>query len=80
MYLNSCRAQELTAAIISYSYINVLQGSVAMQIRCGGIFTDGCRRHRGASAQSSWRLYDLSIASLKVGYWMSSSQLKLNAE
>ena len=32
------RAQELTAVIVSFPYINVSQGSVATQLRCGGIF------------------------------------------
>jgi len=30
----------LTAAIVSYAYINVSQGSVAMQFRCGGIINN----------------------------------------
>ena len=29
--------QEVTAAIVSFSYIYVSQGSVAMQLRCGEI-------------------------------------------
>jgi len=33
-------AQELTAAIVSFTYINVSQGSVAMQFRCGRIIND----------------------------------------
>jgi len=36
--LKSRHEQELTAGIVSFSYINVLQGSVATQFRCGGIF------------------------------------------
>jgi len=32
------RAQEQTAVIVSFPYINVSQGSVATQLRCGGIF------------------------------------------
>jgi len=31
-------AQELTAVIVRFPYINVSQGSVAIQLRCGGIF------------------------------------------
>jgi len=36
--LKSRREQELTAAVVSFSYINVLQGSVATHLRRGGIF------------------------------------------
>jgi len=32
--------QELTATIVNFSYINVSQGSVAMQLRCGRIFNN----------------------------------------
>jgi len=38
--LESSFAQELTAAIVSFSYTNVSQGSVATQFRCGGIFNN----------------------------------------
>ena len=34
----SRRAQELIAVIVSFPYISVSQGSVATQLRCGGIF------------------------------------------
>ena len=34
----SRRAQELTAVTVSFPYINVSQGSVTTQLRCGGIF------------------------------------------
>jgi len=37
-YPKSRRAQELSAVIVSFPYINVSQGSVATQLRCGGIF------------------------------------------
>ena len=30
--------QELTAVIVSFPYIDVSQGSVVTQLRCGGIF------------------------------------------
>ena len=36
----SRHVQELTADIVSFSYINVSQGSVATQIRRGGIFNN----------------------------------------
>ena len=40
-YLKSHCVRELTAAnIVSFSYINLSQGSVATQLRCGGSFSD----------------------------------------
>jgi len=33
-------AHKLTAAIVSFTYINVSQGSVATQFRCGGIINN----------------------------------------
>ena len=33
-------AHELTAAIVSFTYITVSQGSVATQLRCGGIINN----------------------------------------
>jgi len=36
-YPRSRCAHELIAAIVSFTYINVSQGSVATQFRCGGI-------------------------------------------
>jgi len=32
--------KRLLASIVSCSYIYILQGSVAMPLRCGGIFTN----------------------------------------
>ena len=41
-YSTDCRSvQEPTTAVVSFfSYINVLQGSVATQLKCGEIFDD----------------------------------------
>jgi len=36
----SCRAQELTAAIVSFSHAHVSQGSAATQLRGGRIFNN----------------------------------------
>jgi len=35
-----CTRTELIAAIVSFSYINVSQGSVATQLRYGGLFNN----------------------------------------
>ena len=39
----SRRAQEVTAAISGFSYINISKGSVATQLKCGGYLTRYCR-------------------------------------
>jgi len=39
-YPRSRCAHELIAAIVSFTYINVSQGSVATQFRCGGILNN----------------------------------------
>jgi len=61
--------QELTAAIVSYYYMNASQRSVATQLRCGGTFNN----HVTARAHVFQRVSKTELVKL-VNNWLSYGQ------
>jgi len=62
----SRHGQKLTAAIVSFSYTNVSQGSAATQLRCGGIFNNHVTLLQIFHKMYQWKNFENQLVFVKV--------------